>query len=98
MKSRLAAILFSLCLAAGPAWSLTWQGVRDDFLGPGRADLLLSCAQGREMNSLGKSFWDYEQMQRHKKYFRSVGRSNEYIQAFLGGEAAAMAKVCPDVK
>ena len=98
MKSRLAAILFSLCLAAGPAWSLTWQGVRDDYLGPGRADLLSNCAQGRELNSLGASFWNSELMQRNKKYLRSVGRSNEYIQAILGGQAAAMAKVCPDVK
>ena len=98
MKDRLSAILFLLCLAAGPAWSLTWKESRDYHLGPGRAQLMSHCDHGRQYNSLGQSFWDYSKIERLKNVFRSGGKDSNYIEAFLGGQAAAMAKVCPDVK
>jgi len=56
------------------------------------------CDNGRQYNSLGQSFWDYGKIERLKNIFRSQGKDSNYIEAFLGGQAAAMAKVCPDVK
>jgi hypothetical protein len=88
----------ALLLVAGPAWGQSWQDVRNYMLGPDRAGLMTSCAQGRQLNSMGTSFWDYAMRQRVRAELLAAGRSPAQIDSYNAGVAAAMSQVCPDVR
>ena len=97
MKARFA-ILAALALAAPPAWGQSWQAVESFFLGQGRGELMTNCDFGRQYNSMGVSYWDYANTKRREAAARARGFNPSLIEAYAAGQAAAMAKVCPDVR
>jgi hypothetical protein len=97
MKTRLATFAF-LLITASPAWGLTWQKAKYNFLGPLRADLMSFCDIGRRYNSAGISYWHYDKVKSNEANLRANGFGPSEIKAYLAGQAAAMAEVCPEVK
>jgi hypothetical protein len=98
MKSMIKTASVALILVAGPAWGQSWQDVRNYMLGPGRADLMTFCDQGRRLNSLGSSYWDHSRRERMDAERRAMGYSSAQIYSYNAGFAAAMSQVCPDVR
>jgi hypothetical protein len=75
-----------------------YEMAKSYHLGKGRANLMTICDHGRQLNSLGTSYWDSAMRERRDKRALARGFSASHIEAGNAGEAAAMAEVCPDVR
>ena len=99
-RRSLTLLLLAAALAAGPGWaeSTDWRFWLDEYLGGSRNQLMQECALGRKMNSAGLSYWDYDHQKRVTAIVLAKGFSHSSHSALNSGKAAAMARVCPDVR
>jgi hypothetical protein len=67
------------------------------YLGSERPMLMSFCDQGRQFNSMGISYWSYENRESRRRGLMAAGFSSAEISKSESGQAAAMAKVCPGV-
>ena len=99
-KSKIVVIALSTAiLSAGPGWgqSVGWMRERDKLLGPDRDGLMTACGYGKELNSMGKSYWVYSFEESRKTDALAGGHSSAAYDSFSAGMVAAMKQACPTV-
>lgn len=89
-------ILLNTCLV-NSAQAFSWEQYRDEFLGPMRDELMMTCADGKYANSNGLSYWDQRLTNKAKQRALNKGWTIQKWQDFSAGQAAAMGKACPNV-
>jgi hypothetical protein len=74
-------------------WSQYWRTT-------GAYAILQFCAIGRQLNALGRSYWNYEMDQKERALLRSRRPqwSARDIENYLSGQAIVIQEVCPDVR
>jgi len=94
------ALLFVLLVGLpAVAQQSSFDDFRDMWFGPLRGKLFNSCAMGMKLNSIGKSYWNPDNISELKvEYLKIIqGENIDKLDLMLSSQAAAMKAACPSI-